>query len=107
MANVEKINVGVICKENPHDRRPQSGTTFQVFRALSQQKNLNVFWIPFNDSFFSKLWLNMQKAITKLFHVTMAEDRSPLYIRLKEKTSARSCLQKQTYCIVRLRSLFL
>ena len=100
MANVEKINVGVICKENPHDRRPQSGTTFQVFRALSQQKNLNVFWIPFNDSFLSKLWLNMQKAITKLFHVTMAEDRSPLYIRLKEKNISKELLTKADvlYC---------
>lgn len=100
MNESKKINVGVICKENPHDRRPQSGTTFQVFRALSQQQNLNVFWIPFNDSFLSKLWLNVQKVISKLLHVTMAGDRSPLYIRLKEKAINKELLTKADvlYC---------
>lgn len=100
MDESKKINVGVVCKENPHDRRPQSGTTFQVFMALSQQKNLNVFWIPFNDSFLSKLWLNVQKAISKLLNVTMAGDRSPLYIRLKEKAINKELLTRTDvlYC---------
>lgn len=96
----KKINVGVICKENPHDRRPQSGTTFQVFKALSRQENLNVFWIPFNDSFLSRLWLNLQKIVSKVFRITMAGDRSPLYIRLKEKAINKQMLSKADvlYC---------
>lgn len=94
------INVGVICKENPHDRRPQSGTTFQVFKALSRQNNLNVFWIPFNDNFLSRLWLNLQKIVSKVLRITMACDRSPLYIRLKEKNIDKQMLAKADvlYC---------
>lgn len=100
MDKTKKINVGVICKENPHDRRPQSGTTFQVFKALSRQDNLNVFWIPFNDSFLSKVWLNFQKLVSKAFRITMACDRSPLYIRLKEKAIDKHLLAKADvlYC---------
>lgn len=81
---IDKINVGVVCREDPHDRRPQSGTTFQVFRALKRQDNLNVFWIPFRDTFCSKVWLNIQKLLGKVLHVSMPLDRSPLYIHMKE-----------------------
>ena len=96
----KKINVGVICKENPYDRRPQSGTTFQVFKALSRQNDLNVFWIPFNDSFLSKFWLNFQKLISKALRITMPGDRSPLYIRLKEYSIDKEMLSKADvlYC---------
>lgn len=93
MRNRNKINVGVVCREDPHDRRPQSGTTFQVFKALSQQKELNVFWIPFHDSFWSKAWLSMQKVLAKLLHISMPLDRSPFYIRLKENAIDRQLLQ--------------
>lgn len=94
------INVGVVCKEDPHDRRPQSGTTFQVYRNLGMQKGLNVYWIPFHDSFLSKSWLLLQKLIQKVFHVTMACDRSPLYIRLKERHINKDLLAKADvlYC---------
>lgn len=100
MEESKKINVGVICKENPHDRRPQSGTTFQVFHALSQQRELNVYWIPFGDSFWSKAWLNLQKVIAKIFHISMPLDRSPLYIRLKEKVIDKQLLRNTDvlYC---------
>lgn len=93
MKDKNKINVGVVCKEDPHDRRPQSGTTFQVFKALSQQEDLNVYWIPFHDSLWSKAWLNIQKLLTKLLHVSVPLDRSPLYIRLKEMALDKQLLQ--------------
>jgi len=100
MKKVRKINVGVICKENPHDRFPQSGTTFQVFRALCQQEELNVFWIPFNDSILSKAWLNIQKVIKKILNISMPLERSPLYIRLKENVIDKQLLAKADvlYC---------
>lgn len=95
-----KINVGVVCKEAPHDRRPQSGTTFQVFQALSRQPELNVFWIPFNDSPLSWLWLKTQTAVSKLLRIPMAGARSPLYIRLKEKHMDKALLAQADvlYC---------
>lgn len=94
------INVGVVCKENPYDRRPQSGTTFQVFRALERQDCLNVFWIPFHESFWSKAWLNIQKLLSKVLHISMPLDRSPLYIRLKENAIDKQLLHKADvlYC---------
>lgn len=95
-----KINVGVVCKEDPHDRRPQSGTTFQAFQALSRQPELNVFWIPFNDSPLSWLWLKTQTAVSKLLRIPMAGARSPLYIRLKEKHIDKALLAQADvlYC---------
>lgn len=100
MNEKRKINVGVVCKEDPNDRRPQSGTTFQVYQALNRQPELNVFWIPFNDSFLSMLWLKTQTAIAKFLHFPMAGYRSPLYIRLKERHIDKSLLAKADvlYC---------
>ena len=96
----KKIHVGVVCKEDPHDREPQSGTVYQVFRALERQEALDVFWIPFTDSCLSKAWLGMQKVVEKVLRIPMPLDRSPLYIRLKEKAMNKALLDKADvlYC---------
>ena len=91
---MERIKVGVLCTEDPFDRRPQSGTTFQIFKALECQENLDVFWIPFNESYLSRAWLNIQKLLSRLLCVAMPNDRSLLYIRLKEKAINKHLLEK-------------
>jgi len=88
------INVGVICKESPYDRKPQSGTTFQVFKALERQERLHVFWIPFKDNLLSKAFLITQKVIERVFKVAMPQERCIAYVKLKELSVDKKMLNK-------------
>lgn len=94
MMDKQKIDVGVICAEDPNDRRPQSGTTYQVFKALERQDGLNVFWIPFHDNLFSKGFLLVQKLIKRILGISLPQDRCIAYVKLKELSINKNMLNQ-------------
>lgn len=91
---MKSINIGFVCEENPFDRKPQSGTTFQTFRALGRQEGLNVFWIPFPETFWSRLWLKLQRKISWKLQISLPLSRSSLYIKMREHAIDKHLLKK-------------
>lgn len=88
------LNVGFLSKEDPHDRRPQSGTTFQVFNALKRVEGLNVFWIPFKDTFLSRSYLSCQQVLHKITNIPFPKSRCCSYVKLKEHGIEKKLLDK-------------
>ena len=53
----KKIKIGFISKKKPSDKKVWSGTTYQLYKNISSIDNVEVIWIPAEDTFFRKIIL--------------------------------------------------
>ena len=86
-----KIIVGFISSENPQDRQPQSGTTFNVYHSLLKQGFI-VKWIPVKTGILNRWLLMGMKLIEKIFHIPMPGKRLYLSYLLSTKGLSRQTL---------------
>lgn len=80
----EKIRIGFISKDNPHDRRPQSGTNFNAFEALKRTGN-EVVWIPVRKTVQIKFFAFIFKVLRKLRIYDFPIERSIYFCRQMTK----------------------
>lgn len=99
------IKIGFISKRKPEDKKVWSGTTYRIFKSISSINNVEIVWIPAEDTFFRKLILMPIRLRSKLLRKNYSQYYVPV-AKLFNKSINEKLLDQVDLLFVATQSLY-